>query len=91
MGQDKDTHHNQKCSKKKACAEVGDKVWAGWKRKIRKRGNGARWSGIVQGAWGRVPKAVCVLIKGNQMLRVEKKISRGCRVAMEDKFGNKQI
>lgn len=46
-------------------AEVGTK--SGWDRRgrISKRRNGARWSGIVQGAQGDIPKAAMFWLKAN--------------------------
>lgn len=55
-----------------------------------KRGNRARRSGIVQGAWGKIPKTVYVLVNGNQNLKDAKMVNTGCRKATEDKFGRKK-
>lgn len=61
-----------------------------WRGRIHERGNRPRWSGTVQGAWGKTPQTVYVLLKGNQILEGEKKINIGCSIAIEGKFGNKQ-
>lgn len=63
-----------------------------WHRRgiIHERGNRSRWSGTVQGAWGKTPKTVYVLLKGNQILEDEKKINTGCSIAIEGKLGKKK-